>query len=41
VETPTSPYQAVINQLNAVLEQYNTLLKNRATEVVVEIPPTN
>jgi hypothetical protein len=26
VETPPSPYSAVINQLNALIEQYNLLI---------------
>ncbi|PTT76815.1 MULTISPECIES: DUF6261 family protein [unclassified Chryseobacterium] len=29
VETPPSPYVTVINQLNALTDQYNTLLVNR------------
>lgn len=29
VETPPSPYTTVINQLNALTEQYNVLLANR------------
>jgi hypothetical protein len=36
VEVPPSPYTTVINQLNALIDQYNTLLNNRAPEV----PPT-
>ncbi len=35
-ETSPSPYITVINQLNALIDQYNSLLKNRAPEV----PPT-
>jgi hypothetical protein len=35
-ETAPSPYTTVINQLNALIDQYNTLLNNRAPEV----PPT-
>lgn len=33
VETAPSPYTTVINQLNALIDQYNTLLNNRAPEV--------
>lgn len=29
VETPPSPYTTVINQLNALTDQYNVLLVNR------------
>ncbi|MEC5172514.1 hypothetical protein [Chryseobacterium nepalense] len=29
VETPPSPYATVINQLNALTDQYNKLLMNR------------
>lgn len=32
-ETSPSPYITVINQLNALIDQYNSLLKNRAPEV--------
>lgn len=32
-ETAPSPYSTVINQLNALIDQYNTLLNNRAPEV--------
>ena len=35
-ETTPSPYTTVINQLNALIDQYNSLLNNRAPEV----PPT-
>lgn len=35
-ETTPSPYATVINQLNALIDQYNSLLNNRAPEV----PPT-
>lgn len=31
-ETTPSPYATVINQLNALIDQYNTLLNNRAPE---------
>lgn len=31
VETPPSPYASVINQLNALTDQYNVLLVNRMT----------
>jgi Family of unknown function (DUF6261) len=30
VETPPSPYSTIINELNALIEQYNTLINNRA-----------
>jgi Family of unknown function (DUF6261) len=40
VETPPSPYITVINQLNALIEQYNTLLNNRATEPTTSEPET-
>ena len=33
VDVPPSPYTTVINQLNALIDQYNTLLNNRAPEV--------
>lgn len=36
VETPPSPYSTVINQLNALTDQYNVLLVNRQ-----ELPPEN
>jgi hypothetical protein len=36
VDVPPPPYTTVINQLNALIDQYNTLLNNRAPEV----PPT-
>jgi hypothetical protein len=32
-ETTPSPYTTVINQLNALIDQYNTLLNNRAPDV--------
>lgn len=35
VETPPSPYTTVINQLNALTDQYNTLLLHRT------LPPEN
>lgn len=35
-ETTPSPYTTVINQLNALIDQYNIMLNNRAPEV----PPT-
>ncbi|WP_310557955.1 DUF6261 family protein [Flavobacterium sp.] len=35
-ETTPTPYTTVINQLNALIDQYNSLLNNRAPEV----PPT-
>lgn len=35
-ETSPTPYTSVINQLNALIDQYNSLLNNRAPEV----PPT-
>ncbi|GAA4162005.1 hypothetical protein GCM10022217_28650 [Chryseobacterium ginsenosidimutans] len=36
VETPPSPYQTVINQLNALTDQYNVLLVNRKDTSVPE-----
>lgn len=36
VETPPSPYNTVINQLNALTDQYNVLLLHRQ-----EVPPEN
>ncbi len=36
VETPPSPYTTVINQLNALTDQYNVLLVHRQ-----EVPPEN
>jgi hypothetical protein len=36
VETPPSPYATVINQLNALTDQYNVLLMNRKETVVTE-----
>ena len=36
VDVPPSPYTTVINQLNALIDQYNDVLKNRAPEA----PPT-
>ena len=36
VETPPSPYATVINQLNALTDQYNVLLVHRQ-----EVPPEN
>lgn len=38
VETPTSPYSTVINQLNALTDQYNTLLVNRQDNLPPEEP---
>lgn len=32
VDVPPSPYTTVINQLNALIDQYNAVLKNRAPE---------
>ena len=32
VETPPSPYVTIINQLNALTDQYNALLVNRKPE---------
>ena len=40
VETAPSPYLTVINQLNALIEQYNTLLNNRASEPTTSEPET-
>ena len=39
VETPPSPYTTVINQLNALTEQYNVLLANRKDALPPEEPP--
>lgn len=39
VETPPSPYVTVINQLNALTEQYNVLLVNRQDTPPPPIPP--
>lgn len=39
VETGTSPYQTVINQLNALVEQYNALINTRGN-VTEETQPT-
>ncbi|MEC3877787.1 DUF6261 family protein, partial [Chryseobacterium salviniae] len=36
VETPPSPYATVINQLNALTDQYNVLLVNRKEAPPVE-----
>lgn len=38
VETPPSPYTTVINQLNALTDQYNVLLLNRKPD---SVEPTN
>ncbi len=40
VETPPSPYTTVINQLNALTEQYNVLLVNRQDNLPPLDPPT-
>jgi hypothetical protein len=40
VETPTSPYEKVINQLNALTDQYNKLLINRTDNSSTENPET-
>jgi hypothetical protein len=33
IETPPSPYSTIINELNALIEQYNTLINNRVGSV--------
>ena len=38
VETPPSPYATVINQLNALTDQYNKLLINRTDNPSTEAP---
>ncbi|RZJ38093.1 MAG: hypothetical protein EOO18_04220 [Chryseobacterium sp.] len=38
VETPMSPYATVINQLNALTDQYNKLLINRTDNMSTETP---
>lgn len=38
VETPPSPYATVINQLNALTDQYNKLLINRTDNTLPETP---
>ena len=40
VETPPSPYATVINQLNALTDQYNNLLINRTGNPSPETPET-
>lgn len=38
VETPESPYSTVINQLNALIDQYNVLLMKRESNVTPDEP---
>ena len=37
IETPPSPYSTIINQLNALVDQYNNLLNNRSNDNISDL----